>query len=58
VDTNETPWAERWKLIIRGGVSIAVLGAGLYIILSSQYPDSTSKWAYGVIGVVLGYWLR
>jgi hypothetical protein len=52
------PWRERINLLIRAGISIAVLACGLYVILSDEYPDSTAKWAYGAIGVVIGYWLR
>jgi hypothetical protein len=52
------PWRERIYLLIRAGISIAVLVSGLYVILSDEYPDSTAKWAYGAIGVVIGYWLR
>jgi hypothetical protein len=52
------PWRERINLLIRAGISIVVLVCGLYVILSDKYPDSTAKWAYGAIGIVIGYWLR
>jgi hypothetical protein len=39
-------------------VSIAVLGAGLYIILSKEYETDSQKWAFGAVGTILGYWLR
>ena len=49
---------ERWMLVVRLAVS-AVFGlASLYIILSTGYPDATSKWAFGIVGLVIGYWLR
>jgi hypothetical protein len=38
-------------------VSIIVLLAGLYVILSKKYPDDTQKWAFGVVGLIIGYWL-
>lgn len=38
--------------------SLAILAAGLYIILSKQYGEADSKWAYGIVGTVIGYWLR
>lgn len=49
---------ERWMLIVRLVVSALFGGASLYVILSNQYPDATSKWAFGIIGLVIGYWLR
>ena len=44
--------------IVRIAVSLAVLGAALFVILSQRYPEDYAKWAFGVIGVVIGYWLR
>ena len=45
-------------IIVRVVISLLVLGAALFVILSQRYPDDYAKWAFGVIGVVLGYWLR
>lgn len=39
-------------------VSLSVLVASLYIILSASYGDAQNKWAYGSVGMILGYWLR
>jgi hypothetical protein len=38
-------------------VSLLVLGAALYIVLSGRFSADGQKWAYGVIGIVVGYWL-
>ena len=38
-------------------VSLVVLGAALYVILSKKYPDDVQKWAFGVVGMIVGYWL-
>jgi hypothetical protein len=35
-----------------------VLGVALFVIVSNLYPSDYNKWAFGVVGVVLGYWLR
>jgi hypothetical protein len=29
-----------------------------YIILNQQFPGEHTKWAIGMIGVVVGYWLK
>ena len=36
-------------------ISLVVLCAALYVVLSRAYGDSEQKWAYGAIGTVVGY---
>jgi hypothetical protein len=43
---------------IRIVLSIAVLGASLWVILKGGYQDATEKWAFGAVGTVLGHWLK
>jgi hypothetical protein len=49
---------DRWIFVARAIVSALMLTAGLFVILSGNYPDATTKWAYGMVGLVVGYWLR
>lgn len=46
------------KVLCQIGISSVVLVAALYIILSGAYPEDYNKWAFGIVGVVVGYWLR
>lgn len=39
-------------------LSVVLLGASIYIILSDTYDDAQEKWAFGTIGSLLGYWLK
>lgn len=40
-------------------ISLLILLAALYVILSNNsYGDAQQKWAYGVIGTILGYWFK
>lgn len=39
-------------------VSLAVLGAVLYVIVYKQNASNDAKWAYGILGTVIGYWLK
>ena len=39
-------------------VSLALLGVSLYVILSKQYQSADTNWAYGIVGTVVGYWLK
>ena len=45
-------------LMVQALISLAVLGAALYVIVSDQYKPEQVAWAAGVAGVVIGYWLR
>jgi hypothetical protein len=40
------------------GISSVVLVCALYVVLSGRYSDSTEKWAFGIIGTILGWWGR
>jgi len=48
----------RIKLCVKIVVSAIVLVASLYVILSQKFPDDYNKWAFGMTGLVVGYWLR
>jgi hypothetical protein len=39
-------------------VTVIVLCSGLYIILDQSYSADDKKWGYGIVGTVVGYWLR
>jgi hypothetical protein len=49
---------DKTKAIMAVVVSLIILLSALYIILSKTFPPETDKWAFGVIGVLLGYWLK
>jgi hypothetical protein len=44
--------------VMRVVVSLVVLAAGLYIILNQSYTVEDKKWGYGIVGTVVGYWLK
>lgn len=39
-------------------VQVTILGAALYVILSAPHEDATLKWAFGIIGILLGQRIR
>jgi hypothetical protein len=47
-----------WLVLARIGFSLLVLGIAGFIILTNAYPDAHTKWAFGIVGVILGYWLK
>jgi len=38
-------------------VSVLVLLTALFVILSEKYTATKEKWAYGSVGLILGFWL-
>ena len=47
-----------WLVLARIGFTAFVLLMAGIVILSNSYPDSHLKWAFGIVGVILGYWLK
>lgn len=39
-------------------VSILVMLVGLHVIRDQSYSAEDKKWGYGIVGTVVGYWLR
>jgi hypothetical protein len=40
-------------------ISLLVLLSALFVILSNNnYADAQQKWAFGVVGTILGYWFK
>jgi hypothetical protein len=46
------------ELIMRMTVSLSVLGVACYIIVSHAYTVPDKNWAYGAVGMILGFWLK
>jgi hypothetical protein len=45
-----------WMPVI---ISIIVLLSALFVILSNNtYGDAQQKWAFGVVGTIIGYWFK
>ncbi len=44
--------------VMRIVVSLVVLAAGLFVILNQSYTVEDRKWGYGIVGTVVGYWLK
>lgn len=46
------------SLSMRVLISLTVLGCALWIILNADYSDAHQKWAFGIVGTIVGYWLK
>ena len=49
---------DKTTFIIQIIISIIVLSACFYIILSKSFGIDTQKWAFGMVGLVVGFWLK
>lgn len=45
------------KLFTQIGVTLIVL-ITCFIIIFGDYPEAHVKWAFGIVGVIIGYWLK
>jgi hypothetical protein len=39
-------------------LTLALGGAAIWIILATAHGPDDKTWAYGALGIVLGYWLK
>ena len=46
------------RLIVRIVLSMGLMGAGLFILISGGSSDELENAAFIWIGIILGYWLR
>jgi hypothetical protein len=46
------------RLLMQVGVSLILLPATLFVILSSRYQPKDKHWAYSTLGMVIGFWLK
>jgi hypothetical protein len=42
----------------RAILSGVILACALYVILSKRFQPREKHWAYGVVGTLIGYWLK
>jgi hypothetical protein len=45
------------RLRVSIGISFTVLLSALYIIIFTETVES-QKWAFGAVGIIMGYWLK
>jgi mannose/fructose/N-acetylgalactosamine-specific phosphotransferase system component IID len=39
-------------------ISVVLLAASLWVILTKRYQPTDRHWAYGIVGTIIGYWLH
>jgi hypothetical protein len=50
--------ATRAKIRVQVGVTVVLGLFSLYLIATEPADSDKTKWAYGIIGIIIGYWLK
>lgn len=45
-------------LITQVGMSLFFGAPAIFVLLSKRYQAREKQWAYGTLGMILGFWLR
>jgi hypothetical protein len=48
----------RLKIKIQAGVTTVIGLVAIYLIITEPANSDKLKWSYGIIGLILGYWLK
>lgn len=46
------------KVIMQLAISVLLMIASLFVILSARYGPKDKHWAYGTVGTLLGFWFQ
>jgi hypothetical protein len=52
---SEGSFLKEWMQI---GITLLLLAASLFVILSSRYEAKDKNWAYATVGTLVGFWLK
>jgi len=52
------PWTSDVPIIMQVVVSLVLLSATLFVVLSKKYDAKDKHWAYATVGLIIGFWLR
>lgn len=50
-------WETKAKTIMKIGVTVAALVI-CSVLIFGNYSEDQAKWAFGTVGIVMGYWLK
>ncbi len=46
------------NISMQATVTLILLLASLFVILSGQYDPNSQHWAFATVGTILGFWLK
>lgn len=58
VASRTRSWVSLLRPLMSILVTLVLLLCALFMVMSGRYPKEAQHFAYGVIGTIIGYWLR
>jgi hypothetical protein len=58
VDADPAMRGRQRRFILQAVVSLFVLGAALLLLFTRRFDPNIRCWAFGSVGMVVGYWLN
>lgn len=55
---DENPELDKTRLRVQIVITAVLGGFCIYLIACESQDSSKIKWAYGIIGLLVGYWLK
>jgi hypothetical protein len=46
------------KIYVQIGITVVLGAASVYLIITEPSDSVKLKWAFGTIGILIGYWLK
>jgi hypothetical protein len=56
-DRGQNNYDNTSRLVMQILMSVVILAAGLFVILAKDAGKARKHWAYGIVGLVVGFWL-
>jgi hypothetical protein len=47
-----------WRVFMQVVLSLGLVASSLFVVLAQHGDASARHWAFGMIGMVMGFWLR
>jgi hypothetical protein len=51
-------WSASKRVVLNSCSSIAIFACAFLVIVAEMYDAEQKRWAYGALGMLLGYWLN
>jgi hypothetical protein len=51
-------WLSNPRTFMQVFLSVGLAGASVFVILSEKFDASSVQWAFGMLTLIVGYWMR
>jgi uncharacterized membrane protein len=57
-DIGVLEWSVLFRKSVQALISLLLVGTSLIVLVSKNYDSRDRIWAYGTVGLVIGFWLH